>query len=392
MEKGKFERKFIMGSTSTITINTNLSALTCQKYLSDATKGMNSAMEKLSTGFKINSAKDDAAGYAVYTGMEAKVNGYDIIKTNAQMGLDMLTTQEGVLDIMNDYLQRIRDLTMQAANGTYGSASLDAIRTEVIQRMDEINRLCTITDFNDTYLLDGSRQTDINLQVGLYSNQRCVIKMDAFLFDSAMSTVIMGFKSTADSTENRPGYIDLSYSNTPDSEYQYQARYINSDGQPIDPDTGEVLPQGSIPKYKEGVYYKSALAAALAENGIIEASTSAAGVATLANGKSFDIETMCNAIYRNDSSARAFIDNIDYAIDNISLRCTKIGAYMNRLDSAIDSTNVQKENLTEAVSTIKDADAAVESSNYIKYQILQQATASLLSTANQQPQIALNLL
>ena len=150
--------------TASITINTNLSSLTCQKYLSDATKGMNTAMERLSTGFKINSAKDDAAGLAVANGMEAKVNGYDIIETNAQMGLDMLTTQEGVLGIINDYLQRIRDLTMQAANGTYGSASLDAINTEVIQRMDEINRLCDITDFNDTYLLDGSRTTDINLQ------------------------------------------------------------------------------------------------------------------------------------------------------------------------------------------------------------------------------------
>ena len=187
-----------MGATSTLTINTNLSSLTCQKYLKSATKGMNSAMEKLSTGFKINSAKDDAAGYAVYTGMEAKVSGYDIIETNAQMGLDMLTTQEGVLDIINDYLQRIRDLTMQAANGTYGSASLNAIALEVTQRMDEINRLCKITDFNDTYLLDGSRTTDINLQVGLYSNQRCVITMDAFLFASAESSMIFGFSSQSD--------------------------------------------------------------------------------------------------------------------------------------------------------------------------------------------------
>ena len=113
-----------MASTSTITINTNLSALTCQKYLSDATKGMNTAMERLSTGFKINSGKDDAAGYSVVEGMQAKINGFDIIETNASMGLDMLTTQEGVLDILNEYLQRIRDLTMQAANGTYGSASL----------------------------------------------------------------------------------------------------------------------------------------------------------------------------------------------------------------------------------------------------------------------------
>lgn len=104
------------------------------------------------------------------------------------------------------------------------------------------------------------------------------------------------------------------------------------------------------------------------------------------------LTAICNSIYTNDSTARAFIDQIDDAIDNISLRCTKIGAYMNRLDSAIDSTDVQRENLTEAVSTIKDADAATESSNYIKYQILQQATASLLSTANQQPSIALNLI
>ena len=96
-----------MTATSTITINTNLASLTCQSYLRDATKGMNTAMERLSTGFRINSAADDAAGYAVSAGMEAKINGYDIIETNAQMGLDMLTTQEGVLDIINDYLQRI---------------------------------------------------------------------------------------------------------------------------------------------------------------------------------------------------------------------------------------------------------------------------------------------
>lgn len=378
-----------MGSTSTITINTNLSSLTCQKYLSDATKGMNTAMERLSTGFKINSARDDAAGYSVVALMEAKVNGYDIIETNAQMGLDMLTTQEGVLDIMNDYLQRIRDLTMQAANGTYGSASLNAISLEVAQRMDEINRLCEITDFNDTYLLDGSRKEDINLQVGLYSDKRCVIKMDAFLFASAKSTIIMGFQTAANNTQEKPGYLDLRTSATESDEYCYRARYINSDGKPTDA-AGNLLPAGAEPVYKDG-YYASALAAALAENGTIEY-TAGQTSATLAAGQSFSIDAMCSAIYRNDSSARAFIDNIDDAIDNISLRCTKIGAYMNRLDSAIDSTDVQRENLVEATSTMKDADVAVESSNYIKYQILQQATASLLATANQQPQIALNLL
>lgn len=373
-----------MGSTSTITINTNLSSLTAQKYLRDATKGMNTAMERLSTGFKINSAKDDAAGYAVYTGMEAKVSGYDIIEVNAQMGLDMLTTQEGVLQIINDYLQRIRDLTMQAANGTYGSASLNAINLEVQQRMDEINRLCEITDFNDTYLLDGSRQTDINLQVGLYADKRCVIKMDAFLFDSAKSTVIFGFKANNDaSTLSRPGYLDLTY-DADETKYEYRARKLTSDGKPIsDGHGGYVYLPGS---------YQSALTAALAENGTVVEGAIVDYKVSTGNAKTISITNMCNAIYRNDSSAREFITFIDEAIDNISLRCTKIGAYMNRLDSAIESTDVQRENLTEAVSTIKDSDAATESSNYIKYQILQQATATLLSTANQQPSIALNLI
>lgn len=381
-----------MGSTSTITVNTNLSSLVAQKNLRSATKGMNTAMERLTTGYKINSGKDDAAGYSVVEGMQAKVNGYDIIETNASMGLDMLTTQEGVLDILNEYLQRIRDLTMQAANGTYGSASLDAIRTEVEQRMDEINRLCAITDFNDTYLLDGSRTEDINLQVGLYSNRRCVIKMDAFLFASAKSTTILGFKSAADgiSTSSSPGYVDLRTSDTESDEFCYRARYVNEDGKPTDA-SGRVLESGEPVVYKDG-YYASALAAALAESGDITYTAGNTSAEITSGATNFTIEEMCKAIYRNDNSARAFIDNIDYAIDNVSLRVTKIGAYMNRLDSAIDATDVQRENLTEAISTMRDADVATESSNYIKYQILQQSAASLLATANQQPQIALDLL
>ena len=347
-------------------------------------------MERLSTGFKINSGKDDAAGYSVVEGMEAKVSGYDVIKTNASMGLDMLTTQEGVLDILNEYLQRIRDLTMQAANGTYGSASLNAIRTEVEQRMDEINRLCTITDFNDTYLLDGSRTEDINLQVGLYSNQRCVIKMDKFLFASAMSTVIMGFQGTVEG-----GCVDLRACSEAEAEtkgYTYRARVLNEEGQPLDVNGDVYTPNSGVAQaFKDG-YYASALAAALAENGAVEYGGTGASATIAGGAKNFNIQQMCDAIYRNDSSARAFIDNIDKAIDNVSLRVTQIGAYMNRLDSAIEATDVQKENLTEAISTLKDTDVAVESSNYIKYQILQQSTATLLATANQQPQIALNLL
>jgi len=373
-----------MGSTSTITINTNLSSLICQKYLRDATSGMNTAMERLSTGFKINSGKDDAAGYSVVEGMQAKINGYDVIETNASMGLDMLTTQEGVLDILNEYLQRIRDLTMQAANGTYGSASLNAIKIEVVQRMEEINRLCKITEFNDTYLLDGSRTEDINLQVGLYSDKNCVITMDKFLFESCEVTSLMGFYSKTVTD----GQLDLTAKDAEDEAngYIYRARELKENYQP------EYNADGSI-KYK-GKFYNNALAAALAEIGYIVDPATDGGVATLKDttATTLTIDQMCEAIYRNDQTAREFITNIDKAIDNVSLRVTEIGAYMNRLDAALDATDVQRENLTQSISTLKDADVAKESSDYIKWQILQQSTATLLSTANQQPQIALNLL
>ena len=194
----------------------------------------------------------------------------------------------------------------------------------------------------------------------------------------------MGFQSAYYNSKSTPGYVDLRTSADESEEFSFRARVIDSEGQPVLDANGNI-------QYKDG-YYASALAAAMAENGTVEYDPGSYSALIVSGAKNLTIEEMCSAIYRNDNSARAFIDNIDYAIDNVSLRVTQIGAYMNRLDSAIDATAVQRENLTEAISTMKDADVAVESSNYIKYQILQQATASLLSTANQQPQIALNLL
>ena len=115
---------------ASITINTNLASLTAQRNLSAATGSMNTAMERLTTGYRINSGKDDAAGAAVSNLMEAQISAYDVAESNTQMGLTLLDTAEGVLDIVGDYVQRIRDLTEQAANGTYGTASMQAIRTE----------------------------------------------------------------------------------------------------------------------------------------------------------------------------------------------------------------------------------------------------------------------
>ena len=286
-----------------LTVNTNIASLTVQRNLTAATTGMNNAIERMTTGYKINSAADDAAGITVAAKMGAQISGIAVAESNGQMGISLLSTQEGTLDIVNSYLTRIRDLTEQAANGTYGTDSLKAIAIEVAQRMDEIDRMVSVTDFNGIFLLDGSRKEDVNLQIGLHETNNDIIKLDQGVFAEARCSKLF------------------------------------TGGQ-----------------------------------------TSASAVVGT------------NGIYANDTSAREFLVDIDDAIANIAERRTKIGAYMNRINSAIEALSVQGQNLTEANSSIKDADIAVESSNYIKNQILQQSAASLLTTANQTPNIALNLL
>ncbi len=346
---------------ASITINTNLASLTAQRNLSKSTTGMNTAMERLTTGFRINSGKDDAAGAAVSNLMEAQITAYDVAEANTQMGLTLLDTAEGVLDIVGDYVQRIRDLTEQAANGTYGTASLQAIRTEVEQRMLEINRLCSVVDFNGIQLLDGTSSAaqggGLNLQVGNNAGNANIINLDSSIFKSAKCTALLitaNMNTNSQSQDN--WYVRQNSAETTNALAQRFAQ--NGQGQ------------------------------ATEINGIKYDYTNAKQI-TAPNGS---ITSICDAVYTDDRTAREFLYFLDDAIENISARSALIGAYMNRVESAVDAISVQKENIVSANSSIKDADVAEESSNYIKYQILQQSAATLLATANQQPQIALNLL
>ena len=354
---------------ASITINTNLASLTAQKNLSNATTGMNKAMERLSTGYKINSGADDAAGSSVSTLMEAQISGYDVAESNATMGLSLLDTAEGVLDIVADYLQRIRDLTEQAANGTYGTQSMRAIKTEVQQRMEEINRLCTVIDFNGIQLLDGTSiaatsKNGVNLQVSNNSGKNNIINLKYTIFESATITAL--FK-----TNNANQVGDAWYTRASNKE-ETKALEARITGQATKSSDGRTY------DYKE---YKPIKDMEYDWQDIRQTS------------KNINCLTaICDAVYTDDATAREFLQFVDDAIENVSERTALIGAYMNRVESAVDAISVQKENIVSANSSIKDADVATESSSYIKYQILQQSSATLLSTANQIPSIALNLL
>lgn len=294
----------------TITVNTNMASLTAQNSLNKSTTKMNTAMERMTTGYRINSSKDDAAGMAVANKLNYKVSSLKVAQDNGQMGASMLETAEGVLGVMKDNLVRIRDLTEQAANGTYGTDAMTAIKTEVKARLDEITRMAQSSEFNGRILFNGKEggiEKDINLQVGITHETTSTIQLDKDIFARATASTL--FANAAAATKSQ-----------------------------LDP----------IAKLDE--------------------------------------------VYKNDESARKFLADIDNVLANVTDRTTKIGGNQQRILSAIESAGVMETNLTSSASLIQDADIAEESSNYIKQQILQQTSASLLATANQAPSIAMNLI
>lgn len=288
-----------------LSIVTNTASMMVRTNLNSATSAMNTAIERMTTGYKINNAKDNAAGYNIMDTMTAKIGSFDVAYDNAQIGLDMLTTAEESYALITSHLQRIRDLTEQSANGTYSSDSLLAINAEIKARLDEIDRVAGTAEYNGLMLMTGDIAENVRIQVGLYGDDHSGISLDKGLFDKVTSTALMGGADT----------------------------------------------------------------------------TALADQFSKVEAASGDVAT--------DSSQ--YLTTIDDAIKEIASRVTDLGAAQNRLESAMTAVDTNIQQLTNSRMTIRDADVAEESTNYIQAQILQSAAATLLSTANQTPSIALQL-
>ncbi len=347
-----------------LTINTNISSIIAQRSLNNATDAMNLSIERMTTGYKINHAKDNAAGYSIANSWETKLGSLDVAADNAATGLDLLTTAEETYGLLTTHLQRVRDLTEQAANGTYGSQSLKAIQSEISARLLEINRLSANSEFNGIKLMAYDMEDDtknaevgitdagVNLQVGLYADANSTINLKVDLFAKAnLSGLFSGMTETytGPSSDTSKSFEDL-------------LGAANGSLDTLDTEAGvEAFAAACCGlKYIEGATDDDPATFYLQDNG--------------------------------DFGAKEMLMYLDSAIDEISSRVTKIGAVQNRVQSAVNALDVQSQNLTSSLSTLRDTDIAEESSNYIQRQILQQSSATLLSTANQLPSIALNLI
>ncbi len=167
-----------------IIINTNMGALYTQNSLNKALNSLNESVKRLSTGFKINSAKDDAAGYFIGSKIDTQIRGLNIVGQSVQIAGNMLDTASGDLSNINNQLKEIRDLTVQFSSTIYGSDEREAIRAEVQQRVDEINRIASASNFNGVSLLDGSAR-DMRIQVGAGSDEAANSITVSDVFDAA---------------------------------------------------------------------------------------------------------------------------------------------------------------------------------------------------------------
>ncbi len=284
-------------------INNNISSLVAQRGMQRNTMNITKTIERLSTGLRINHANDDAAGLSISEGLRGQIRGNNQALNNVQDGINMLQVAEGGFNVINDSVQRIRELCVQALNETYGSTERQAILEEINARIADIDRIASSTQFNKIPLLDGSVSVNARLQVGPNSGVT-VNTID-------IAPVLTNVKSSA------LGSIGIGLSLT-----------------------GQALTGGNW--------------------------------AT--------------------SMIRTYLDRLDEAVYDIASKRSAIGAIQNRLEGAVQNLQIMNENLTHAESRIRDLDIAKASAELTKAQILQQASASVLSQANQIPQLALSLL
>ena len=175
-----------------VIINTNVDSIKIQGNLSSATSKMSSSMQKMSTGLKVNSAKDDAAGTVISARMKVQLNGNKIAQNNIQNGNAMMSTIEGNLDVVQDNLSRIRDLTLQAKNGTYSKDEISAMQDEVAERIKEIDRVSTSSKYSDLVLFEDTNMqaNGVTFQVGANADEDNTISASEKIFESVQFSTL----------------------------------------------------------------------------------------------------------------------------------------------------------------------------------------------------------
>ena len=323
-------------------VNTNACSMNAQRMLSNSTTALDTSYKRLASGLRINSAKDDAAGMQISNRLTSQINGLEQGNRNAQDAISYAQTAEGAMDEMTTMYQRIRILALQSANGTNSADDRKALQNEVTQLCAEIDRITKDTTFAGEKILTGEKSTTTALAaataVNNYSRASAEVKFQVGADAGQTISVKLGNK---DGAGNQLGF--------------------------------------SVADVALSLGATEAVAITASATSYLKADDS--GVSA---GLVFDISTA--------ESSQNVLKNIDGFIQCVDNKRAELGAVQNRLESTIRNQSNVAENVSDARSRIRDTDFATETANMTQTSIIQQASQSILSQANQRPQLALSLL
>ncbi|WP_167354035.1 FliC/FljB family flagellin [Pectobacterium wasabiae] len=418
-------------------INTNSLSLTAQNNLNKSQSALGTAIERLSSGFRINSAKDDAAGQAIANRFTANIKGLTQAARNANDGISVAQTTEGALNEINNNLQRIRELAVQAANGSNQDVDLDSVQGEIQQRLDEIDRVSSQTQFNGVKVLASDQ--GLKIQVGANDNETITINLQEITsstlglggfsvsasspklsnsvtqlgdgtaaptapdFTDALASLNTGLGLTGDKALTAK---DVTLHNVLDANGAGTAQYalkVGNDVYAAKVTAGAVDVVKSTTTVTDNTLGGGATTVTLNDalvklggdgtTGYVsyqgknyQSADLAGGATTVAVGGATPTATYAAAKTVDPLKA------LDAALSKVDSLRSDLGAIQNRFESTVTNLNNTVNNLTNARSRIQDADIATEVSNMSKNQILQQAGTSVLAQANQVPQTVLSLL
>ncbi|MEZ9203429.1 flagellin [Vibrio splendidus] len=374
-----------------ITVNTNVSALVAQRNLSNANNMLNQSLERLASGSRINSAKDDAAGLQISNRLEAQMSGIDVAVRNANDGISIMQTAEGAMNETTNIMQRMRDLSLQASNGSNSQSERTAIQEEVTALNDELNRIAETTSFGGKKLLNGSFGSS-SFQIGGSSGEAVQIGLKNMRTDDinmgGFSYVANGMAS--DSWEVKSNQNDMTMSFTDRSgqpqeltinakagdDIEELATYINGQTDLV---SASVNDEGQLQIYMSGEDTA----------GTISFSGSLASELSMSAGY---YESVDDINVTDVGGAQRAVSILDTAMKYVDSHRSELGAMQNRFAHAINNLENVHENLATSNSRIKDTDYAKETTQMLKQQILQQVSTTILAQAKQAPNLALTLL
>jgi flagellin len=396
------------------TINTNVMSLNAQRNLTASQGSLATSMQRLSSGLRVNSAKDDAAGLAIAERMNAQVKGLSVAARNANDGISLAQTAEGALGKVGDMLQRMRELAVQSANATNSEDDRKALQAEVSQLTDEIDRVAKQTSFNGKKVLDGSfvgatfqvgANAGDNITVGSLADTRADqlsniayqegtasgIDTTATGFAGAYNTALSGLSIDVGSATFDLGDIPAATSG---------AQRLGQVVEAINRQASDSGVSAYLVEQDDGTFHLEVISSRLEADGTPEAVVFSSGFT--ASNTGFAGPTMADAAndltgidsidVSTDKGAYIAMKKIDSALDQINGARATLGAVQSRFENAVANISIGVENLSASRGRIMDADFAKETANLSRAQILQQAGTAMVAQANQVPQGVLSLL